>query len=317
MKILITEVDTLLKDNDVSLEAFDKLADIVVLYSNITKDELLKEITDTDIVLTNKISIDRDVINKAEKLKYIGTFATGYNNIDITAAKERGITVCNAAEYSTNGVAQQVFGYILMHYTKIAEYNNFVKSGGWIASPTFSPFAYNSSELASKTIGIVGFGSIGKAVAKIALAFNMRVLCYTRTVRDYHGVEFCDFETLLKSSDIITLHCPLTDETRELMNENTFNICKNGAFFINTSRGGTVNEYALLSALESGKLSGAAVDVLTSEPMDKDCPLFKAPNIIITPHSAWSAYETRARLVAQVADNLKAFLDGKPQNVIV
>ncbi len=317
MKILIPDVNTLVKDNDISLEVFDKLADIVVLYSDITRSELLNEIVDTDIVLCNKVVIDKEVISKSQKLKYIGTFATGYNNIDISAAKDRGITVCNAPEYSTNAVAQQVFGYMLMHYTKIPEYDSFVKKGGWISSPTFSPFVYNSCELADKIIGIVGFGSIGKAVAKIALAFNMKVLCYTRTKKSYDGVEFCDFETLLKSSDIITLHCPLTENTRELMNENTFKMCKDGAFFINTSRGGTVNEQALLSALQSGKLSGAAVDVLNTEPMDKECPLLSSPNIIITPHTAWAPLETRARLVALVADNLKAYLNGTPKNVIV
>lgn len=316
MKILIPDVNTLVKDNDVSLEIFDSLADIVVLYSNITKKELLDEIVDTDIVLCNKVVIDKEVMSCSKKLKYIGTFATGYNNIDIDFAKEKGITVCNAPEYSTNAVAQQVFGYILAHYTKISQYDTFVKQGGWVASPTFSPFVFNSLELAGKTLGIVGFGSIGEAVAKIALSFNMQVLSFTRTPKIYDGVKFCDFETLLKKSDIITLHCPLTDATRELMNENTFNLCKDGAFFINTSRGGTVSEIALKNALESGKLSGAAVDVLTVEPMDKDCPLLNAPNIIITPHTAWAPLETRERLIKLVADNLKAFLSGKPQNVV-
>ena len=317
MKILIPDVNTLVKDNDVSLEIFDSLADIVVLYSNITKEELLDEIVDTDIVLCNKIVIDKEVMSCSKKLKYIGTFATGYNNIDIDFAKEKGITVCNAPEYSTNAVAQQVFGYILAHYTKISQYDTFVKQGGWVASPTFSPFVFNSLELAGKTLGIVGFGSIGEAVAKIALSFNMQVLSFTRTPKNYDGVKFCDFETLLKKSDIITLHCPLTDATRELMNENSFNLCKDGAFFINTSRGGTVSEIALKNALESGKLSGAAVDVLTVEPMDKDCPLLNAPNIIITPHTAWAPLETRERLIKLVADNLKAFLSGNSQNVIV
>lgn len=317
MKILIPDVNTLVKDNDVSLEIFDSLADIVVLYSNITKKELLDEIVDTDIVLCNKVVIDKEVMSCSKKLKYIGTFATGYNNIDIDFAKEKGITVCNAPEYSTNAVAQQVFGYILAHYTKISQYDTFVKQGGWVASPTFSPFVFNSLELAGKTLGIVGFGSIGEAVAKIALSFNMQVLSFTRTPKNYDGVKFCDFETLLKKSDIITLHCPLTDATRELMNENSFNLCKDGAFFINTSRGGTVSEIALKNALESGKLSGAAVDVLTVEPMDKDCPLLNAPNIIITPHTAWAPLETRERLIKLVADNLKAFLSGNSQNVIV
>ncbi len=317
MKILITEFEVLSREGDTNIDEFDQLADLVVVYSNITRDELLKEITDTDIVLCNKALIDKEVMDKAKKLKYIGTFATGYNNIDITVAKEKGICVCNAAGYSTNGVVQQVICYILMHFTKVREYDSFVKSGGWISADIFSPLMFLSREVAGKTLGIIGFGTIGKAVADVARALGMQILVYTRTPKRDDNVLFCDLDTLLQNSDVVSLHCPLNDETQDLMNRDTFGKMKDGAFFINTSRGGTVVQEALAEALNSGKLSGAAVDVLRVEPMDENCPLKNAKNIIITSHSAWSARETRERLINQVADNLKGFLTGNPKNVIV
>lgn len=317
MKILITEFKSLSRDGDTNLSEFDSLADEVIVYQNITRDELLKEVVDTDIVLCNKALIDKEVIEKSEKLKYIGTFATGYNNIDLDCAKQKGIRVCNAAGYSTNGVVQQVICYILMHFTKVKEYDTFVKSGGWISADIFSPLMFASNEVAGKTLGIIGYGTIGKAVANVAKALGMHILANTRTPKNDIDVTFCDLDTLLKNSDVVSLHCPLTEETANLMNSDTFGKMKDGAFFINTSRGGTVVETALANALNSEKLSGAAVDVLRIEPMDKDCPLLTAKNIIITSHSAWSAQETRERLIKQVANNLKGFLDGKPQNVIV
>lgn len=315
MKILITDSNTLKSNNDISLEIFDSLGE-VECFGNISREDLINEIGKFDVVLCNKTVIDKTVLDKADNLKYIGTFATGYNNIDTVTAREKGITVCNAPSYSTNAVAQQVITYILMHYTKVAEYNNFVGNGGWINSPTFSPLVFPTDEVSGKTLGIVGFGSIGQTVAKIALALDMKVKVFTRTKRDFSNVEFVSFEELLKSSDVLTLHCPLTEKTANLMNNETFSIMKDGAFFINTSRGGTVDENALLEALKSEKLSGAAIDVLTNEPMKKDCVLFGAPNLIITPHSAWAPLTTRKRLLKLVADNLSAFLNGKPINVV-
>ncbi len=315
MKILLTDSSTLICNNDLSLDVFKKYGELAV-FQNINRDELLKEIVDTDIVLCNKTVIDREVFQKAKRLKYIGTFATGYNNIDISVANEKEVTVCNAPDYSTNAVAQQVMAYILMHYTKVNEYNDFVKDNGWLNSNTFSPLVFPTDELADKILGIVGFGSIGKAVAKIAMAFGMKVLVHTRTKIEYENVEFVSFNELLYKSDIITLHCPLTEQTANLMNKDSFFKMKDGAFFINTSRGGTVDEDALFVALTSGKLSGAAVDVLKQEPMSSDCVLQKAPNIIITPHSAWAPLTTRKRLLKLVEYNLNVFLNGKPQNVV-
>ncbi len=316
MKLLLTDSATVQSNNDLPLDSLKQFG-TVCEHKNLTKAELLNEVRDIDIILCNKTVIDKEVMDNAPNLKYIGLFATGYNNIDIETAKQKGITVCNAGSYSTNAVAQQVMAYILMHYTAVSKYDSFVKEGGWKRSPLFSPLVYSADEVAGKTLGIVGYGSIGKAVEKAAKGLNMRVLVYTRTVRENGETEFVDFDTLLQNSDIVSLHCPLNNESADMMNETAFSKMKTGAFFINTSRGGTVDEAALYNALKSGKLSGAAVDVLKKEPMDKDCILFNAPNIIITPHTSWAPLTTRKRLLNIVEDNIKGFLSGSPQNKIV
>lgn len=313
MKLLLTDCSTLKNNNDLSLDIFKSFGETVE-YDNISRDALLNEVKDTDIILCNKTVIDREVIANAEKLKYIGIFATGYNNIDIPAARDRGIPVCNAGGYSTNAVVQQVMGYILMHYTKIPEYNSFVIEGGWVKSPVFSPLVFTGDEVYGKTLGIIGYGSIGKAVKKAAEGLGMKVIVNTRTVREDGETVFVDRDTLFAISDIISVHCPLNDESRDMMNRDAFAKFKDGAFFINTSRGGVVDEYALADALNSGKLSGAAVDVLKQEPMSTDCPLLQAKNIIITPHTSWAPLATRQRLVNIVADNVRAYLNGNTQN---
>lgn len=315
MKILLSDYSTLAQNNDLDITVFEKYGD-VVYNKNISRDELLATVHNYDMILCNKTIIDKAVIEKAERLKYIGLFATGYNNINITVAKERGITVCNAGSYSTSAVAQQVFAYILNHYNAVNKYNDFVQGGGWQSSPTFSVLCFPTDELKDKTIGIIGYGSIGRRVAEIALAFEMNVLVYTRTPKDDNRVKFVSLDELLKTSDIITPHCPLNDESSEMFNRDTFAKMKDSAFFINTARGGVVNEQDLADTLKSGKLSGAAVDVLNAEPMAKDCPLKNAPNLIITPHTAWAPLATRERLLSIVEDNIKAFLNGEPRNVV-
>ena len=316
MKLLLTDCATLKANGDLSLDTFKQFGEVVE-YENITRAELLTEAADTDIILCNKTVIDKEVFDSAPKLKYIGLFATGYNNIDTQYAAKKGITVCNAGGYSTNAVAQQVMGYILMHYTKIPKYDAFVKSGGWKKSEVCSPLVFSTEEVFGKTLGIVGYGSIGKAVERAAMGLGINVLVYTRTIRENGETKFVDFDTLLSQSDIISLHCPLNEQSADIMNKEAFNKCKDGAFFINTSRGGTVDEDALFDALYTGKLSGAAVDVLRSEPQTEKSQLEKAPNIIITPHTAWAPLATRKRLLGIVEDNIKAFLAGKPQNKIV
>ncbi len=315
MKILITDAATLTHENDIPLDAFSEFGQVCV-FDLLEGDSLLKEVQDAEIILCNKTVIDRSVIDAAPKLKYIGLFATGYNNIDIQYAREKGVTVCNAGTYSTSAVAQQTFAYILAHYSAVESYSALVKKGGWIASPTFSMLCCPTDELYGKTIGIIGFGSIGRRVCEIALAFEMKVLVYTRTKRDFKGAEFVSLDTLLEKSDIVTAHCPLNRESEKMFDTAAFSKMKNGAFFINTSRGGVVDEYALDSALRSGKLSGAAVDVLASEPMREDCVLLNSPNIIITPHTSWAPVATRKRLLSIVKNNISAFLANNPQNVV-
>lgn len=316
MKILITDSASLKSGGDLSTEVLEKYGEISE-FDNIDRTTLLKEVTDKDIIFCNKTVIDREVIDRAEKLKFIGVFATGYNNIDIEYAKEKGIAVCNAGSYSTNAVAQQVIAYILIHYTQIPKYNEFVKDGGWKRSKIFSPLVFGTDEVAGKTLGIVGYGNIGKAVETAAKGLGMNVIVYTRTVRPNGSTRFVSFDELLENSDVITLHCPLNRESADMMNKEAFAKCRDGAFFINTSRGGTVDEAALYDALCSGKLSGAAVDVLKEEPMAEDCVLFGAPNIIITPHTSWAPLTTRKRLLGIACENLEAFLNGEAKNRIV
>lgn len=314
MKIVITE-GAVISCGDISFDRFNKFGEVKI-FDNLTYEELQNEITDTDILLCNKIPVDKNVLERAQNLKYIGTFATGYNNIDIAFCREKGITVCNAGSYSTAAVAQQTFGYILNHFSRIADYNNFVKDGGWVKSPLFSPIVFPTDEISGKTIGIIGYGSIGKTVADIARAFNMNVLVHTRTVRKNGETNFVTLYELLANSDIVTVHCPLTDTNAKMFNEEAFARFKKGAYFINTARGGLVDEKALFEALKSGHLSGAAVDVVETEPMRADCPLLRAPNITITPHSAWVPLQTRRRLFEIVENNIQQFLKGIPVNVV-
>ncbi|MBR4073483.1 MAG: D-2-hydroxyacid dehydrogenase [Clostridia bacterium] len=315
MKLLLTDSATLKSENDLSLDCFKKFGQVSE-FDCLSHSEVLKQAADADIILCNKTVIDEEVFEAAKKLKYIGLFATGYNNIDTACADKYGVTVCNAGSYSTSAVAQQVFAYILNHYSKIGEYANFVAKGGWQKSSNFSVLCYPTDELAGKTIGIIGYGSIGKRVEAIAKAFEMKVLVYTRTPKNNGFTSFVDLDYLLANSDIVSLHCPLNSQSEKLFNKTTFAKMRKGAFFINTARGGIVDETALKEALLGGQLSGAAIDVLTYEPMSKDCVLLGAPNLVITPHTAWAPLTTRLRLLDIVQNNIKAFLEGKPQNVV-
>ncbi len=312
MKILLTESDALISNGDLTLDIFNGFGDYVE-YKNISRADLLKEAEDSDVILCNKVLIDREVFAVAKKLKYVGTCATGYNNVDIDCAREKGICVCNVAGYSTNAVVQQVIGFILMHYTKMDKYNDFVKTDGWKRATIFAPLVYSTEEVFGKTLGIIGYGSIGKAVEKAALGLGMNVIVHTRTVRE-NSSKFVSLDELLSQSDIVSVHCPLNEQSADMMNKEAFDKMKHGAFFINTARGGIVVEEDLYNALESEKLSGAAVDVLRTEPMSENCILQDAKNIIITPHTAWAPLSTRKRLVKMVAENLRAFLNGEDVN---
>ncbi len=314
MKIVITDADTV-TNGDISLDVFKKYGEVTVY--GVTETSLVEErIKDADIVICNKTLLNRDNLKNAKNLKYIGLFATGYNNIDLEYTKANNIIVCNAPGYSTEAVAQHTFAFILSILNRVGEYNETVKQGDWIKSRTFSYFPLPLSELSQKTIGIVGYGSIGRRVGEIAKAFNMRVLVNNRSKVNDDSVTQVDFDTLLKESDIVTLHCPLNKDSENIMNKQAFDKMKDGAVFVNTARGGMVDEQALKEALVSQKLLGAGIDVLRSEPMDKDCPLLNVPNCYITPHIAWAGKETRERLLKLVEANIQSFLEGKPQNAV-
>lgn len=312
MKIVITDNITISND-DWSFDFLKKYGEVKI-YNLTAEDEVAERVRDADAVLCNKTPLNRENLASAENLKYIGLFATGYNNVDIEFAKERSITVCNVPSYSTNAVAQLVFAYILHFYSRVSEYNALVQRGDWIKSPTFAYFPLPITEIAGKTLGIVGYGSIGSKVAQLANSFDMRVLCCTRTPKEAENVIFTDMDTLLRESDVLTLHCPLTPQSEKLINSVAIEKMKDGAILINTARGPIVDENALREALEDGKLSGAAVDVLESEPMRADCPLYNVRNCVVTPHIAWAGLETRQRLLEIAEANLKSYLFGKPVN---
>lgn len=314
LKIVLTDCDTV-NSNDLDLSVFEQFGQVT--YYGETPAELIAErIKDANVVICNKTVIGKAEIDAAKDLKLITLFATGYNNIDVAYAREKGIAVCNAGVYSTNAVAQQVFAFILNNASKVSDYDADIKDGTWIRSRLFSVFSRPTHELAGKTLGIFGYGAIGKKVAHIALAFDMKVIACTRTPKVDEEVRFVSFDELLAESDYLSLNCPLTPETRGLFGKETFEKMKDGAYFINTSRGAVIDEQALLDVLRSGKLSGAAIDVLTYEPMRADCVLKDAPNITITPHVAWAPFETRKRVVEIVAENIRRFISGDPQNLV-
>lgn len=314
MKILVTDASTV-TNGDIDLSVLAKFGELT-LRERTSQEELIPLLSDCDILLCNKTQIEKKEIDAAPNLKYIGLFATGYNNIDTAYAREKGITVCNAGSYSTNAVCQQVFAYILDRAARVRDFDGFVKDGGWMNSPAFSAFVYPSFEVDGKTIGIIGYGSIGRAVANTALAFGMRVLVHTRTPREDSRVTFVDLDTLLAESDFVSAHCPLTPESANMFDYAAFKKMKKTATFINTGRGGLVVEADLRRALDEGVIAFAAVDVLCAEPMSRDCALYGAKNILFTPHVAWAPLETRKRVLDIVFACVKAYLDGKPMNVV-
>lgn len=314
MKIVILDAQTV-SCGDINLEIFAKYGDLTI-YPLTSPDNTADRISDADIVICNKTVLGKAELERAKNLKFITLFATGYNNIDIDCCSERGIVVSNAANYSTNAVAQHTFALILEHFSRVGDYARFTSDGGWLDTPSFSPFVFPTDEIAGKTLGIYGLGNIGKAVADIALAFKMKVIAHSRTPKRYREVCDVTFDELLAKSDVITVNSPLNDGTKNIFNDNAFSKFKNGAYFVNTARGAITDEAALRRALESGKLSGAAIDVLTEEPMKNNCILYGAPNITITPHIAWAPLATRKRLIDILCSNIEAFISGKPINKV-
>ena len=317
MKIVILDAYTT-NPGDLSWERFKEFGELTVYDRGIKNDlqESIDRIQDADVVLTNKVPIKEELLEACPNIKYIGTLSTGYNIIDLDACRTRGIPVCNVPSYSTSAVAQFTMALLLEVCHHVGEHNNIVHSGGWERSVDFCFWNYPLIELSSKTIGIIGFGKIGQEVAKLAAAFGMKVLAYSRT--EYEEVrklaEYVDLDTLLASSDIVSLHCPLFPETRGIINNEKIAKMKDGAILLNTSRGPLIVEEDVANALNSDKLYYYATDVTSREPIRSDNPLLKAKNCIITPHIAWAAKETRERLVGIVYENLKANTEGKVQN---
>lgn len=315
MKIVLLDSDTISVNNDISSAPLSEFGEVRICPLT-APEERIENIGDADIVLCNKVVISKEILDACPNIKYIGLFATGFNNIDIKYAAEKGIPVCNAGQYSTNAVAQQTFAYILDYYSRIREYDKAVREGEWERYPVFSYFPMPTYELAGKTLSIAGYGSIGQKVAEIGSAFGMNIVVSTRTAPKNCPYEVTDIFTAAEKADIITFHCPLTEQTKGMINSGLLSKMKKSAVLINTSRGGVVCEKDLAYALENNVISAAYLDVLEKEPMSPDTPLKNLSNCIITPHTAWAAYETRQRLMGIVCDNIRAWLNGCPQNKV-
>ena len=318
MMITVLDMDTAARDGDVSLDELSALGELRI-FSKTGGEDTSELIGDSDAVICNKTRITREVMTACRNLRYVGLMGTGFDQVDIAAASELGITVCNVPAYSSDAVAQHTFGLILNYFCKISEYTADCAAGGWSQKQYFSRFGRSTFELAGKTIGLIGCGGIGRRVARIADAFGMKVLVYSRHpshVEDIPYVTSVTLEQLLAQADVVSIHCPLNGESRELINRRTLAMMKRSALLVNTSRGGIINEADLAEALNGNVIAAAAVDVLTAEPMNLSTPLRSAKNILFTPHIAWAPLETRERLFETVADNLRAFIQGNPQNVV-
>ncbi|MHC4203548.1 MAG: D-2-hydroxyacid dehydrogenase [Planctomycetota bacterium] len=314
MKIIVIDGATL-NPGDLSWDDLKKLGPCEI-YDRSTPWEKLQRCKDADIVITNKVMFDRDTILKLPNLKYIGVTATGYNVIDIEAAKEKNIIVTNVPSYASESVAQAVFALLLELCNHVGHHSQTVKAGKWASSPDFCYWDFPLVELKGLTMGIVGCGRIGRVVAKIAHAFDMQVLGYDKYYTEVEGIQMVDLERLFSKSDVISLHCPLTAETEGLVNKELLSKMKSTAFLINTSRGPLICEKDLAQALQNGRIAGAAVDVLSGEPPTPDNPLMYAKNCYITPHIAWATQAARQRLMDVTVENTRAFINEKPVNVV-
>lgn len=306
-----------LNPGDLSWENMAELGELTV-YDRTAPDEIVSRATGAEIVLTNKTPLTQETLEKLPQLRYIGVLATGYNIVDTEAAKKRGIVVTNIPAYSSESVAQMVFAHLLNVASDVANHSQSVKAGEWANCKDFCFLKSPIFELAGKSIGIVGFGNIGSTVARIAHAFDMKVYAKTskrkEDLPDY--VEPVTLETLLAESDVITLHCPLTDSTRNLINRETIALMKPTAIVINTGRGPLINEQDLADALNNGRIKAAGVDVLSQEPPRADNPLIQARNCYITPHIAWATFEARNRLMKIATDNIRQYLAGNTVNQV-
>lgn len=311
MKIVVLDGYTE-NPGDLSWGPLQELGELTV-YDRTPPEAVLERIGDAEAIYTNKTVLSRELIQAMPSVRFIGVLATGYNVVDVQAARERGIVVCNIPTYGTDAVAQYVFALLLELCHRVAHHAQAVQEGRWTACPDFCFWDYPLIELSGKTMGIVGYGRIGQRTAQIARAFGMQVLAYDAFVQ---AAECVPLDELLERSDVVSLHCPLFPETKHIIRGETIARMKDGSILINTSRGPLVDEAALREALTSGKLYGAAVDVVSTEPVQPDNPLLGLENCLITPHIAWAPRESRQRLMDIAVENLRCFLRGAPQNIV-
>jgi len=315
MKIVVLD-GYVLNPGDLSWNGIRNLGDCTI-YDRTPSALTVERAGDAEVLITNKVVLNKEIIEKLPALKYIGVLATGYNVVDTAAARNSGVVVTNIPAYSTASVAQMVFSHILNFAQNVAVHADSVASGGWASSADFAYWETPQMELASKTLGIIGFGQIGKAVAKIGLAFGMKVIFNNRSVKETEmEATQVDLETLLSESDFISINCPLTAENAGFINKISISKMKPTAFLVNTGRGPLINEQDLADALNAGKIAGAGLDVLSIEPAGIDNPLPKAKNCFITPHIAWATFEARTRLMQIASENIQAFIAGTPKNQV-
>ncbi len=303
---------------DLDLGPLRELFDDLEIYDDTDDDQMVERVRDVEFAFTNKIRFTEELLREASKLRYIGLTATGTDNIDLVTAEANGIAVANIRAYCTQSVVEHVFGTLLMLTHSLLSYNASVRAGEWQTAEDFCILSHPVRELSAMTMGIVGYGELGQGVARIARAFDMDVLVSGRPGSTEIEKGRVAFEQVLAESDVISLHCPLNGQTQNLFNESTFAQMKPGAILINTARGGLVDSAALVAALESGHLAGAALDVLAKEPPRDGDPVldYTADNLIVTPHVAWASRQSRQRLLDQIAANIRAFREGRPLNLV-
>ena len=315
MKIVVLDGYTL-NPGDLNWDKFKQLGDFEV-YDRTPPDKIIERAKEATAILTNKVALPKTIIEQLPELNYIGVLATGFNVIDLQAASSAGIIVSNVPAYSKDSVSQLVFSLLLHMVQNVSEHAASVRAGQWSASQDFSYQVTPQIELAGKTLGIIGFGQIGQSVARIGRAFEMNIIFYNPSRKnEIHGARQVELDELLRKSDVISINCPLTEKNMGFINKTTLLKMKPSAFLINTSRGQLVNERDLADALNNGRIAGAGIDVLSVEPPPLDNPLINAKNCHITPHIAWATAEARSRLMNATYENLVAFIDGKPQNVV-
>ena len=316
MKIVVLDGFTL-NPGDLSWEGLKKLGECQI-FDRTKPEEVFDRISDVQVIITNKVVIDRSLINRLPVLKYIGVTATGYNVVDVQAASERNIAVTNIPAYSTDSVAQLVFSHILNVANRVELHSNSVRAGEWTTNPDFAYWKTPQMELAGKTLGIIGFGGIGRKVAEIAQALGMKVIFQNRSVKNNipKGMIQKNLAEVFSESDFVSLNCPLTAENNAFVNKKLIETMKPSSVFINTGRGGLINEMDLAEALNSGRIAAACLDVLSTEPPSRQNALLHAKNCFITPHIAWASFEARQRLMNIAVENVKYFQQGIPNNIV-